>query len=124
MNQKFKNRKHKISFKVSARGLVLAFKTQPNFKVMSVFTVLVVLFGFLFNISCVDWMFLVMAIFLVYICEMINTSIEAMVDLITTEWREDAKMAKDIGSGMVLVSVMLSVAIGFLVFLPKALELL
>jgi len=119
MNSKYKNRKHKISFKLALGGIFLAAKTQPNLKIMAVFAFLAALCGYLLEISYFEWLVLLLAIFIVFIAEMINTSIEAMVDLITTEWREEARIAKDIGSGMVLVAVICSLVIGLAVFLPK-----
>ena len=61
---------------------------------------------------------------MVFVAEMVNTSIEAMVDLITTEWREDAKIAKDVSSGMVLMAVIGSIIVGALIFLPHFFEIL
>ena len=60
---------------------------------------------------------------MVLVSEMVNTAIESMVDLITLERRQDAKVAKDVSAGMVLVSAFFSITIGLFIFLPKILQL-
>jgi diacylglycerol kinase len=55
--------------------------------------------------------------------EMVNTSIEAMTDLITTEWRKQAKVAKDVSAGMMLLAAFGTVLIASLIFLPKLWQL-
>lgn len=124
MNDQFKHRKHTISLRTAVSGLILAFKTQPNFKIMIGFALVVILLSRFFNLSLLEWIVIVWTIFVVLIAEMINTAIEAMVDLITTEWREDAKIAKDIGSAVALSAVMGSVIVGLLIFVPKILKML
>lgn len=71
-----------------------------------------------------EWVIITLTVFLVFVAEMVNTSIEAMVDLITTEWHEEAKIAKDVSSGMVLMAVLGSIIIGALIFLPHLLQIL
>lgn len=115
----FAHRHHKDSFVSALRGLALALKTQPNFKIMLAAAVAVFALGFFFHVSKVEWLILAITTVIVFICEMINTSIEAVVDLVTEEWRENARVAKDVAGGMVLLSVFMSVVIGLMIFLPK-----
>jgi diacylglycerol kinase len=81
----------------------------------------VVLAGIYFSISFYEWITLILTFNLVIVSEMLNTAIEAMVDLITLERRQDAKVAKDVSAGMVLVSAIFSIAIGLFIFVPKIL---
>ena len=115
----FKHRHHKDSLISALVGLKTAFRTQPNFKIMIVSTSVAIAAGISFRLSSVEWLVLVLIIGVVYLAEMINTSIEAVVDLVTEEWRENAKIAKDVSGGMVLLSVILSIIIGSLIFIPK-----
>ena len=62
-------------------------------------------------------------ILLVISSEMINTAIEEMVNLITSEHKKEAKIAKDVAAGMVLVTSVGSVIIGFLIFTPYVFKL-
>lgn len=112
---------HRVSFKHAFDGFVYAIRTQPNFRFHLLATILVVLLGIYFSISTLEWLLLVFTIDIVLVAEMVNTSIESMVDLITQERRENAKIAKDVAAAMVLVSAVLAIVIGIVIFLPKIL---
>jgi len=60
---------------------------------------------------------------MIFVAEMVNTSIESVVDLVTLERRQDAKIAKDVSAGMVLVSAIIASIIGLYIFLPKLISL-
>jgi len=117
-------RAHKVSFKHAFDGLVHNLKTQPNFRFHLLATICVILLGIYFSITYTEWLILVFTINMVLVAEMVNTSIETMVDLITLERREDAKTAKDVAAAMVLVSSFLAVVVGALIFLPKIISVL
>lgn len=85
-------------------------------------TIVVILLGVYFSINSTEWLILIFTINTVLVAEMVNTAIEAMVDLITLERRVDAKVAKDVASAMVLVSAILSIVIALIIFLPKILN--
>ena len=53
-----------------------------------------------------------------FIAEMINTSIESMTDLITSEWRQKAKRAKDVSAGMMLITAFGAVIVAYMIFFP------
>ena len=115
---------HRVSFDHAFDGFVYAIRTQPNFRFHLLATIVVILLGLYFSISPLEWLILVFTINTVLVAELVNTSIEAMVDLITLERRADAKIAKDVAAAMVLVSAALSVIVGLIVFLPKIINLI
>lgn len=115
---------HKVSFKHAFDGFIYAIRTQPNFRFHLLATVMVVFLGMYFSIDPIEWLILVFTINTVLVAEMVNTSIEAMVDLITLERRADAKIAKDVSAAMVLVSAILSVIVALIIFLPKILTVI
>ena len=115
---------HRVSFKHAFDGFVYAIRTQPNFRFDLLATICVILLGIYFSVSPVEWLILVFTINMVLAAEMLNTAIEAMVDLITLEKRVDAKIAKDVSAGMVLISAVLSVVVALIVFLPKILTVI
>lgn len=115
---------HRISFKHAFDGFIYAVRTQPNFRFHLLAAIVVVLLGIYFSITSIEWLVLIFTINTVLVAEMVNTSIEAMVDLITLEKRADARVAKDVASAMVLVSAILSVAVALIIFLPKILTLI
>ena len=113
--------KHHISFKNAFAGLVWAIRVHPNFRVHFILAFCALALGIFLRISFVEMTIIVFTILLVITTEMINTSIEAMTDLITKEWRQDAKIAKDVSAGMTLVAAMGATAVGALIFIPHIL---
>lgn len=91
---------------------------------MGLISVLVILLSAWFRISLLEFTIVLWAIFAVIAVEMINTSLEAITDLVKEEWHLKAKRAKDVASGMVLLAVFGSAIIGGLIFIPKFLNLL
>ncbi len=71
-----------------------------------------------FGISTVEMTIIIFTIVLGLTSEMINTSIEAMTDLITHEWKEEAKIAKDVSAGMMLVVSIGAAIVGSIIFVP------
>lgn len=114
-------RKHHISFKNAFAGLFWAIRVHPNFRVHILSAVFALGLGFFLSLSLVEMTIIVFTILLVFTTEMINTSIEAMTDLITKEWRQDAKIAKDVSAGMTLVAAIGAVVVGALIFIPHIL---
>lgn len=111
-----KIRKHGISFKAAANGLYLAISTQPNFSIHLVFAILVPIFAWVLGVSISEVTILIVMIFLVLAAEMINTAIESVTDLVKKEYSEEAKIAKDVSAGMVLLSAFSAVTVGILIF--------
>lgn len=111
-------RKHHISFKNAFSGIVWAFRTQPNFRVHLIISFLVISLALYLRISTVEMTILVFTIILGLTAEMINTSIEAMTDLITKEWKTEAKIAKDVAAGMMLLTAFGAVLVACFIFIP------
>lgn len=112
-------RKHHISFKNAINGIIWAFTTQPNFKIHFTLAAGTLALGFLLKVTFVEMTILVLTIVFGLGVEMVNTSIESMTDLITTEYRKEAKIAKDVAAGMMLVTAIGAVIIAGLIFLPR-----
>ena len=110
---------HTISFKHAAEGVGHAFRSQPNFRVHCLIAILVLIAGWYYRLSSLEWGIIVFTILWVLLSEMMNTVVESMVDLITTEYRQQAKIAKDVAAGMVLIGAVGSIIIGIIIFLPK-----
>ena len=116
-------RRHTISFKNAFAGIVWAVKTQPNFRVHLFLSLAALVLGSILTISYIEMTIIVFTIILGLTCEMINTSIEAMTDLITTEHRENAKIAKDVAAGMMLTTATGAVVVAIFIFVPHLLNL-
>lgn len=111
------------SFSYPVKGLRYAYKNEQNLAVDVGIALLVVIFGFLFKINKYEWAILVLTIGLVISCELINTAIEAVVDLVTEEYHPLAKVAKDTSAAAVLVFAMVAVVVGLIIFVPKIIGL-
>ena len=95
-----------------------------NFRFQIMIGLLAAIAGFFFQLSLSEWTALILVSGLVLVAEMANSAIEAMVDLITKERRKEAKKAKDIAAGMVLLASGLSIVIGIFIFGPHLMKLL
>jgi diacylglycerol kinase len=109
---------HTISFKNAFAGLFWAFKTQPNFLVHFTLSLLAIIAGIILQISYLEMTVIIFTIILGLSAEMINTSIEAMTDLIKKEYSEEAKIAKDVSAGMMLLTAIGTVLVALLIFIP------
>ncbi len=107
------------SFQYAFKGLSYVFRNESNMQVHVIAAIVVVLAGFFFQISRLEWVAVVGAISLVMTAEAINTSIEAIVDLVSPKQHELAGRAKDVAAGAVTISAIGAVIIGVLIFLPK-----
>lgn len=112
------------SFGYAFSGIGQAFREGRNFKVQLGFAVAAVLIGFAFRIEPHEWIAIVICIGCVLGGECVNTSIEAVVDLVSPEDHELAKRAKDCAAGGVLVCSIVSVIVEAIIILPKLFLLL
>ncbi|MBP9803019.1 MAG: diacylglycerol kinase family protein [Candidatus Pacebacteria bacterium] len=101
------------------RGLSIVMKTTHNFWGHLFFGILAIYLGFVLNISNFEWIALVFAIFIVLITETLNTAFEVDIDLTSPEYHPYARDTKDIAAGAVLLSVILALVVGMIIFLPK-----
>lgn len=115
--------KHSLlkSFEFAFVGLRNAILRGRNFRIQLLVGFLACILGLIFKLSTAEWLDLVIIITLVLILELVNTSIEAIVDMVSPEIREKAKLAKDVAAATVLIASIGSVIIGVLLFLPKLL---
>lgn len=117
--KKWKNQNFWQALKCSLGGIKHTLKLERNFKIQLVFAVLAVVAGIYFKLTCCEFAILVLTIGFVLFAEMVNTVVEEILDLYTTEYNEGVKIAKDIASGAVLISAIVSVIVGCVLFLPK-----
>ena len=107
------------SFKYAAEGFIYTLKNEQNLIVHICTAVMAIIFGLIFRISIVEWLFILIIIGLVFCSELINTSIEALVDLVSPEKHPLAKIAKDAAAGAVLCLCAVALIGGLIIFVPK-----
>ncbi len=112
------------SFIHALEGIIYAFKYEHNMIIIGFATIVVLIAGIIFKISTYEWFFIIIVIGLVAGTEMLNTSIEATIDLITTETHPLAKIAKDTASSATLIFSFVAFIGALIIFLPKILDLI
>ncbi|TKH42191.1 diacylglycerol kinase family protein [Paenibacillus sp. FSL R10-2782] len=114
----------RMTFRYAAEGVMYALRTQINMRIHVVMAFLVIAAGLSLRISRLDWLFVSMAIAMVIVAELINTAVEAAIDLISPDIHPLAKAAKDTAAGAVLLAAVFAVIIGIFVFYRPLLTLI
>ncbi len=123
-NKAFSPKARVNSFTYAFKGLKLFFTTQHNSWIHLLAAFSVIAAGLFFSITKTEWLFVVVAISLVFIAEMLNTAVEFLVDLVSHEYNETAGKVKDLAAGAVLFAAMMAAVIGVLVFGPYLLAMI
>ncbi|WP_342552101.1 diacylglycerol kinase family protein [Paenibacillus sp. FSL R7-0652] len=116
-----KRRSWGLVFFNALEGIAYGLRTQRNVRVHTGAAILMCAAGFFFHISKTDWMFVLTAVFMVLVTELMNTAVEAAVDLAQPNIHPLAKAAKDTAAGAVLLAAVFAVIIGCIVFLKPVL---
>lgn len=116
---KVKSKKIVNSFKYAIQGIFESFRTEKNMKIHILIMLLVIIIGVILKISSLEWIICVFCFAIVIGAEMFNTAIEKTVDIAMPQKNPQAKIAKDISAGAVLIFAIGSVIIGLIVFVPK-----
>jgi len=111
------NKRHKISFIYAFEGLWYAITTQPNFIIHTILSLGVITLGLVRKIEGTSWAILFLTIGIGLAVELINTSIESLTDLATSEYHILAKRAKDTASAAMLVYAVFAVVVAAFIFL-------
>ncbi len=104
------------SFNFAFEGVIHVLRTQRNMRIHFAIAAAVLIAALATGVERLELIALLLAISFVLIAEMINTAIEGAIDVSTTSFDPNAKLAKDIAAGAVLIATVNAVAIGYLVF--------
>ena len=107
------------SFNFAFEGIIHVLRTQRNMRIHFLIAAGVLIAALIVGVSKLELVVLLMAISFVLIAEMINSALEAGIDVATTSFDPLAKLAKDIAAGAVLIATINAVAVGYLVFLDR-----
>ena len=108
----------KNRFVAAYNGLVAVYNSERNFKIHLFTFIAVVISGFYFGISKVEWMMVLGCAFLVLTCEIFNTAIEKLCDFVHPKFDSNIGRIKDMAAAAVLTCTIMSIVIGVLVFMP------
>ena len=111
------------SFKFSFDGLKYAYTHEQSLALHVIVMAFIILCGFVFKITPIQWVITLVMGALILVAELFNTSIEAVVDMVTQEYHPLAKVAKDTASAACFVADMVAAGMWLVVFGPKIIAL-
>lgn len=111
------------SFRFAFQGFVYSFKTQRNFRIHCLASVVLGILIAVMDFELYQVLFLLSAAFVVLVSELFNTAIEKTIDLYTAEYHPLAKIAKNCAAAAVLMSAIYAFVVGVLVVVPRLLDL-
>lgn len=112
------------SFIYPIKGLKYAYRNEQNLAVDVGVALIVIIAGFVFKLNASEWAVVSLTVGLVISLELVNTAIEAVVDLVTEEYHPLAKVAKDTSAAAVFIMAIVAIVIGLIIFLPKVIMLI
>jgi len=115
-------RKRQRSLGYAWQGLRAFWKTEPHARVHAAATVIALAAGYLFQLNKSEWQWLLMAIFLVWITEILNTALEKLADVVSPGYAVAIKQVKDLAAAAVLLTAVFAVVIALIIFLPKVIS--
>lgn len=115
--------RYRKSFKHAVDGIIYAIENEQNILIMMLATIFALIASFFLKISKIELCLVVICIGMVIACELVNSAIEACVDLVTIKEHPLAKIAKDCASGASLILSIISLFIAGIIFIPKVIAL-
>jgi len=119
---KFESKSGIYSFRYAFSGIISLIKNEHNARIHLIAAFLAVILGIILRLSVTEWLFISLVISLVFITELINSAIEMMADLIDPDVNHEIKQIKDYGAASVLISAIIAVIAGGIIFIPKLLN--
>ena len=107
------------SFNSAINGIINTVRTERNMKIHLVAAILVLIACFFFDISKMEFLILAITITMVMAAEVVNTAIEAVVDMSTNYYHPLAKIAKNAAAGAVLITAINALIVGYVIFWDK-----
>ena len=109
--------------KYSYQGLAYCFQNESSFLIEAISACLIIIMGIVFDITFLEWVIAFGSLCLITIIELLNTAIEATVDMVTQEYNEYAKIAKDCGSAATGIMTLLALLVNLIIFVPYFIKL-
>lgn len=118
-NDGFTLRKRLRSFRYAFHGIQLLIRYEHNAWIHCFAAVCVITAGFLTGLSAMEWIVVIFAIGMVLAAEAVNSSIEALADLVSPGYNEAIKRTKDLAAGAVLILAIAAAIVGLIIFIPR-----
>lgn len=123
-SDKFSLKSRVGSFRYALNGLWLVLKYEHNSRIHVLAAVVAITFGVILKLNLYEWSLLIIVIGIVFISELLNSSLESLADHIEPGWNERIMKAKDYSAAAVLIAAILAIAVGCIIFIPKLLYLI
>ncbi len=107
------------SIRIALDGIKHVLISQQNARIHAVISLVVLILAILLRLTSLEWTALLVVIGLVWTAEIFNTAMEVLVDMVSPEHSQGGKVIKDISAGAVLITALLSILVGILIFGPK-----
>ena len=118
-NKKFSVKRFLNSFRFSWDGLKYAYKYEQSMTIHLVCTIFVIILGIWLKISALEWAICILGLGIIMAIELLNTAVEAVVDLASPEIHPLAKIAKDTASASVGIFSFITILVDCFIFIPK-----
>lgn len=112
------------NFVYSWDGLVYAYGHEKSMWIHAVLSIITILIGLFLKLRFIEWLIIILVLGAILSIELLNTGIEAVVDMVTHEYNKLAKIAKDTGSAATFVATIIGVITILSIYIPKFIELL
>ncbi|MCX6320375.1 MAG: diacylglycerol kinase family protein [Bacteroidia bacterium] len=112
------------SFKFAFHGLWLLMQNEHNSRIHFLAAIIAIAMGIILKINPYEWSLLIIVIGIVFLTELLNSSLETLADFVNPEWNEKIRNVKDYAAAAVLISAIISVVVGAFIFIPKILDLI
>ena len=122
--RKFSVKERIQSFGYAFNGLKILLREEHNARIHLMIAIGVIIAGIFFRLSIIEWIVVCLLICFVFAMEIINSSIENLCDYVCPEQNERIKKTKDLAAAGVLLAAMISIIAGFVLFIPKIVQLL
>lgn len=106
------------SFTFAINGLNFFLKQETNARIHLFVAIIIIIMAFMFKISSLEWVAIFIVIGLVFVLEIVNTVIESICNFISPQINQQIKIIKDLAAAAVLVTSIVAVIVGLIIFLP------
>ena len=111
------------NFVFSWQGLSYAYAHEKSMWIHAVLSLITIIIGLFLNLRGIEWLIIMIVLGAILSIELLNTGIESVVDMITHDFHELAKVAKDTGSAATFVATMIGVITILSIYIPKFVEI-
>ena len=112
------------SFKFALMGFKWLMRTEPNARFHLLATLMVLILGYILDLSAIEWLWIILAVTLVFMAELLNTALEYLADALHPEHHPKVGKAKDMAAAATLLAAIFAVLVGIIVFGSKLLTFL